>query len=68
MTPTRAMQRPSARPRHTRTANAVLALLDAAWQQRKAGRRAIMRRLAHDVIALAKQFNEGTPRQLQLGL
>ena len=34
------MKRPSQRPKHTRTANAVVALLDAAWNQRQRGNRA----------------------------
>ena len=60
------MKRPSQRPKHTRTANAVVALLDAAWHQRQRGRRDTMRGLARDAVALARYFDQGRPRQLPL--
>jgi len=62
------MKRPSQRPKHTRTANAVVALLDAAWNQRQRGRRADMRGLARSAVALARYFDQGRPCQLNLGL
>ena len=51
------MKRPSQRAKHTRTANAVVALLDAAWNQRQRGNRAAMRGLARAAVALARYFD-----------
>ena len=62
------MKRPSQRPKHNRTANAVLALLDAAWHQCQRGRRHTMRGLARAAVALARYFDQGRPRQLTLPL
>ena len=62
------MKHPSRLAHHVRTANAVLALLDAASHQRDAGNRATMRDLARDAVALATHFDKGRPRQLPLAI
>jgi hypothetical protein len=48
---------PSRRPRHRRTANAILSLLDAAWSCRARGDRVNMRALSLDAKVLNKFWN-----------
>lgn len=59
---------PSRRPIHDGTANASVALLDAAWSGRARGDRQQMRALARSAVAWIKLSGRRTPTQLKLFL
>jgi hypothetical protein len=59
---------PSRRRRHVRTANSIVALLDAAWRCRLRGERETMRELALDAATLTRRWKLPVCRQTELSL
>lgn len=62
------MKLPMHLAKHRSTSNAVLSLLNAAWRQRAAGNRVVMRSLAISAVRLHARWNKPALRQGNLQL